>query len=191
MKATTRPAVSVRGGVVKSGVYCNRTGWGAIVTSPLSGPASVQLVFADPEADLRRTLRQVTWRAYYSWALAVAVLCSTFLFLPVPGGLWRRLVFAYGAGTVVYLAARLLGRLRRSHPWWTISFQLTPRRSFAAAASEVTFVLPTGISEFASVLDRAAGIYSAGLLRKQAGTRSGVTSGPTWSKPAGPRSWWV
>lgn len=164
-RSTRRPILSVRNGAVDSGLF-HRTQWGGIVTSPLFGPALVQLVFVDPDANLRRTLRRVAWCSYYSWALIGPVFWAAFLFVPLPGGVWPQLVLASAAATVGYLMARLLGRLRSAGRWRTVRCQLTKRRSFPGAASEVTLVIPAGVSEFASAVDRATGNYSAGFLRE-------------------------
>lgn len=163
MKRTPSPGLCVLKGVVDSSLQFGRTGWGAIMTSPLFGPASVQLVFVDPSADLRRTLRRVAWRGFHSWAIAVPVFYAL-LVIPVPGGVWPRLLYASAAFTVVFLATHCLGRLSRPGPWRTVKFHLTPRRSFPGATPEATFVVPFGLSEFTSALDRAAGIHSAGFL---------------------------
>lgn len=74
------------------------------------------------------------------------------------------MLYALAAFTVVFLATHCLGRFSRPGPWQTIKFHLTTRRSFPGAASEATFVVPFGMSEFTSALDRAVGIHSAGLL---------------------------
>ncbi|GAA1436042.1 hypothetical protein GCM10009616_34880 [Microlunatus lacustris] len=163
MKRTPSSGLCVLKGVVDSSLHFDRTGWGAIMTAPLFGPASVQLVFVDPSADLRRTLRRVAWRAFHSWAVAVPVFYAA-LVIPLPGSAWRRLLYASAAFTVVFLATHWLGRFSRPGPWLTVKFHLTTRRSFSGAASEATFVVPSGLPGFTAALDRAAGIHSAGFF---------------------------
>lgn len=141
----------MRSGAVECGF--TRTEWGGIVTSPLFGPAAVQLVFVDPDADLHRTRGRVAWRSFYSWALTATVFWVLTL-APLPGGVWLRPLFAGAGAAVVYLTACLLGRLGQPLACRTVKVQLTTRRSFPGAASEVTFVVPAGMSEFASALDR-------------------------------------
>lgn len=140
------PPVRVHGGGVDCGLF-TPTSWGGIIT-PLFGPPSVEMVFVDPAADLRRVRRRVAVSSFYSWVLAVATF-YLLLLAPLPGAVWLQPLLAGIGAEAAYLTIRLVGPLGRHRACRTISYQLTTRRHLPGGGrSEVALVVPAGLSEF-------------------------------------------